>query len=250
MAKRRASKASFYRLGLGDPQVMKRLEDAARAAGLGSVEELVDLIVDSGVSARPPVDPLTERMTLQDLGERLWVVATATQRDARREWFERLAPVQQTAIVTVLRTRGYSAIAISNDFGIEQLEVERIYAEHTTKLGAQVLGVRLDTLAGQISEAKQRAQQIAAEKGDGAALWRIEKEFVGVMQDLGVLERAAHKVEVVGRASEAKAAALQQITELAEKRARRRIEIQKVDKEVIDAAPESLEESYEALKES
>lgn len=235
-------------LGLGDSELQERLHAAALAAGVQTLEELADLVIDSGVAARPPVDPLTERFTLEDLGLRLWTVATTTPRGRRRDWFDRLIPLQQKAVVTVLRARGYSPLAISNDFGIDPIEIEKIYAEHTTKLGAQVLAVRLDTLAGQIAEAKARAQQMAMEKDDHSTFWRIEKEFVGVMMDLGVVDRAAHRVEVVNKAEEAKAAALGRLVSLAEKRAARRAEIAMAQSQEVEKLPDAVEAEYEELK--
>lgn len=229
---------------------MERLRQAAEAAGLETVEQLVDLVADSGLAAAPPDDPLTERFTLEDLGLRLWTVASTETRDNRGVWFQKLTPVQQVAVVTVLRARGYSALAISNDFKISEVEVEKIYAQHTTKLGAQVLAVRLDTLAGQIAQAKQRAQQMAMEKKDPSAYWRIEEQFVGVMQSLGVIERAAHRVEVVNKAEEAKAAALQRVLDLAEKRAVRNAELRMLDAENVQALPDAVEAEYEELKDA
>lgn len=245
-----AKKPDLRVLGLGDASLLERLGKAAKAAGVETVEQLVDLVVDSGVSARPPVDPYTERFTLEELGERLWIAATTTQRTRRREWFRGLVPVQRAAIVTTLRHRGYASHAISNDFGIPELEVEEIYAEHTTKLGSQVLGVRLDTLAGQLAQAKQRAQQLASERGDAGSFWRIEKEFIGVLQDLGVIERAAHRVEVVKVAEGKKQAALDRINTLAEKRAARLEEIKRAEFEIVEpeALPEDVAAHYEELR--
>lgn len=247
MAKR---KTDLRILGLGDDKLLARLQDAAKAAGVDTVEQLADLVVDSGISARPPVDPYTERFTLEELGQRLWAVATTYPQPARRAWYEGLTPAQQASVVTVLRSRQYTAFAISNDFGLTEVQVEKIYAEHVTKLGEHVLGVRLDTMVGQITQAKQRAQQMAMEKGDAAAIWRIEKEFTSVLQDLGVVERAARKVELVDKAEEAKAAALQRMVALAEKQAARRAEIARAERERTEpqALPEAVEAEYEVLK--
>lgn len=236
--------------GLGDPALMERLQRAAKAAGVETVEQLTDLVVDSGAAATPPQDDLTERMTLEDLGLRLWTVAATEDQPTRKAWFQNLAPVQKNAVITTLRARGYSPLAISNDFGVGELEIEEIYAEYATKLGAQVLAIRLDTLAGQLAIAKQRAQQMAMEKDNASTFWKIEKDYVGVLQDLGVIERAAHRVEVVKVAEDKKAAAVNRLMELAEKRALRLSEIKRAEFEVIEpeALPEDVEAEYQELR--
>lgn len=248
MARRKKHDARV--LGLGDPELMARLKTAAEAAGVETVEQLVDLVVDSGVSARPPVDHLTERFTLEDLGSRLWTVAATEPRTRRREWYAGLAPAQQVALVTTLRHRGLSSHAIGNDLGIEDTKVEKIYAEHATKMGSQVLGIRLDTLVGQMFAAKQRAQEISVAKGDSSAYWRIEKDYVGLLQDLGVVSRAIHRVEVVNKAEEVKAAQMKRLVDIAEKRATRKVELLTVEVEKVDPLPEAIEADYEELKTS
>lgn len=242
-----ARKPDLRILGLGDAQLMERLEKAAEAAGVSTVEELVDLVVDSGVSARPPVDGLTQRFTLEDLGARLHAVAVTRPRSARAEWFDKLVPTQKTAVVTTLRHRGYSPLSISNDFGITELEIERIYSQNRTELGSQVLGIRLDTLVGRIWAAKERAQEMSMKKNDAATFWRIEKDATGVLQDLGVVKRAAHRVEVVDKAADVKAAALERLVSLAEKKALRRKEIAVVGAEVVEALPDDVEAGYREM---
>jgi len=248
--RKRRKKASLQKLGLGDEKLMERLLRAAQTIGLNSVEELADLVVDSGVSARPPVDNLSERMSLEDLGARLHVVGASKPRDQRAEWFGQLVPVQQTAVVTTLRHRGYSALSISNDFGITEMDINRTWAENRTALGSQVLGVRLDTLVGSIWAVKERAQEGAMKKGDWATFWRVEKDATGVLQDLGVVARAAHRVEVVNQAEGVKAAALDRLVALAEKKAARREELKKVEASVVDELPEEIEASFQGLKET
>jgi hypothetical protein len=196
------------------------------------------------------VDPLTERFTLEDLGDRLAMVAQTESPPLRQAWFTNLVPVQRNAVVTALRHRGYSALSISNDFGLPELQVEKIYAEHVTQLGAQVLAVRLDTLVGQISAAKQRAQEMAIKKGDAGTFWRVEKEHTGLLQDLGVLERAAHKVEVVNKAEESKAAAFTRLVSLAEMKARRNVELKKIEATVVESLPADVEAGYAELKDA
>lgn len=243
-------KADLRVLGLGDDKLMERLQEAAKAAGVKTVEQLVDLVVDSGISARPPKDGLTERFTLEDLGLRLWTVALSKTPSARAEWFAGLVPSQKAAVVSTLRHRGYSALTISNSFKITEMAIEKIWAENRTSLGAQVLGVRLDTLVGGMTAAKQRAQEGAAEKKDWATFWRVEDAWMNRLQDLGIVQRAAHRVEVVDKAADVKAAALSRLVSLAEKKAIRSEELKRVDAEVIEELPADVEKGYQELKDA
>ncbi len=244
------TKADLRVLGLGDDKLMGRLEKAAAAAGVATVEQLVDLVVDSGVSARPPVDGLTQRFTLEDLGLRMWSVAVTKPRGLRAEWFAKLTPTQKTAIVTTLRHRGYSPLSISNDLGVTEMEVAKTYAKNRTELGAQVLGVRLDTLVGQIWAAKERAQEMAMKKDDAATFWRIEDSSTKLLQELGVVSRAAHRVELTVKAADAKAAAVGRLSAIADKRAVRRLELQTLDAEVVEELPASVEAGFKELKDA
>ncbi|GBE23838.1 hypothetical protein BMS3Bbin02_00103 [bacterium BMS3Bbin02] len=243
-----AKKVDLRLLGLGDDKLMERLEKAAAAAGVNTVEQLVDLVVDSGVSARPPVDGLTQRFTLEELGLRMWTVAVSKPRGERAEWFSKLVPAQQTAIITTLRHRGYSPLSISNDLGVTEMKVAQVYAKNRTELGSQVLGVRLDTLVGQIWAAKERAQEMAMKKNDAATFWRIEDSSTKLLQELGVVKRAAHKVELTVKAEDAKAAAVERMASIAEKRAVRRLELKTLEGDMIESLPDSVEAGFQEMK--
>jgi hypothetical protein len=232
---------------LTDPKARDRLVAAAEAAGLDSVEALADLVVDSGVLALPG-DGVTERYTLEDLGVQMRSQLPPT---GRPEWFDGLVETQQVALVSVLRSRGFSTTTISTDFGIDPIAVSKIYARYGDELGAQVVNVRLNTLVGQMQLAAERASEGAMAKEDWGTYWRIQKETIGVLQSLGIVKKAIQKVEIAHTFDDQKSAELEAILDIERKQHARREEMKKADFEVHDAVPPialptaSMEQPYD-----
>jgi hypothetical protein len=221
-----------------------RMERAAKAAGL-SIEELGGLLVDAGVTALPPSDGVTERYSLSDLGLRLWTEASSRPRSARAEWYAGLAEVQQKAVVVVLRDRGYSTEVIAREFDIDPFDINRVWAAYADKLGEQVVGLRLNTIAGQLQLAKERAQSEAMKRGDHNAYWRIEKEFTKQLQELGIVDRAIHRVEHTHRFDDQARAEIDAMLDLERKKLAHQEDLKAIEAEVFDEDPlpdSSLEE--------
>lgn len=206
---------------------MAKAKIAAAAIGL-SVGELADLMVDNGLTALPKTDGVTKRYTMEELGRHLWSEMQSGQRSERATWFAGLSEPQQNAIICVLRHHGFSCEAISNDFKIGITTVARIWSAYAADLGSQVVGIRLDTIAGQLQIVSERAQQMAQEAGDAATYWRIQKEMVACLQSLGIVERAIHRVEVTHRLGDDQKAEIERMLELESKKLIRREEIRKL----------------------
>jgi hypothetical protein len=147
---------------------MAKIKKAAAAIDL-SVEDLANLIAESGVSALPPSDGVTGTYSLVDLGSRLWATMQSSLQSERAGWYEKLSPTQQIAVIVTLRDRGFSSQAIANDFQISVFDVTRTWNKHADDLGAQVVGIRLNTIAGNLQIVAERAQHMAVEKGDASA---------------------------------------------------------------------------------
>ncbi|MEE8372658.1 MAG: hypothetical protein V3R87_02835 [Dehalococcoidia bacterium] len=239
--KRKSAKAPPW---VADSAALALVQKAAVAVDL-SVEELANLIVESGIQALPPSDGITDTYTLKDLGHRLWSTMQQYPKDERAQWFEALAPTQQTAVIVTLRDKGFASQAISADFRIPIVEVNRTWNKHADDLGAQVVGIRLNTIAGNLQIVAERAQHMASESGDHAALWRIQKEFTACLQSLGITDRAIHKVEVTHKFDDQKRAALDQLVALERKKERRSEEIKLIEANVVDEVPEFDEETYD-----
>ena len=212
---------------------------AAKAVGL-SVEELADLMVDGGVTALPPADGVTSTYTLEDLGLRLWGEMQRRSPSRRSEWFHSLAPTQRTAMVVVLRDRGFASSTIAREFSIPEREVVSVYNAHADDLGAQVVGLRLNTIAGQMQGVYERAMELEARKDNGRAMWAIEKERIGVLQSLGIVDQAVHRSEVTHKFDETAKAEIEALAELRNKQRIRADEVKLIETEVV--APEAVGE--------
>lgn len=221
------------RLPLADPAAGERLLAAARAAGLESIEDLVNLVVDSGAIATPPSDGVTEVYTLQDLGAALWAQMPPT---GRPEWFAGLVDTQKAAIITMLRTRGYSAMVVGRDFGLPELEVQQIYNRHVDDLGGQVINVRLNTLVGHLQLAAERASEGAMAKEDWSTYWRVQREMIGVLQSLGIVKQAIRKVEIAHKFEDQQKAEVDALLDIERKKRLRQEEIKRIEVE-FDAVP-------------
>lgn len=231
---------------IADPAARDKLEAAAAAAGL-SVQELADLVFESGVTPAPTSDGITERYTIEDLGTRLWGAMQTVPAPGRAAWFASLVPMQQVSVVVVLRDRGYRTEVIAKDLGIEPAAVMRTWNTYASQLGSQVVGIRLDTIAGQLQMASERAQQMAIEDGDHSAYWRIEKEKVELLQSIGVVEKAIHRTEVTHKIDDAQKAEIEALFELRNKQQRRLLEVEEIKQVELkgDDVPDEVREDYD-----
>jgi hypothetical protein len=229
---------------VANPHALALVQRAAAAVDL-DVESLANLMVEGGITAIPPSDGITGRYTLLDLGTRLWGTMQEQPRPARAQWFGGLTPTQQIAVVVTLREKGFATQVIAQDFHIPMMDVLRIWNEHADNLGAQVVGIRLNTIAGNLQVVAERAQQGAMEKKDWSSMWRIQKELTAVLQSIGIVDRAIHKVEVTHKFDEQKQAELNALLDLERKQFRRAEEVKLIEAEVVDDVPE-IADDYDA----
>lgn len=216
---------------------MSKARKAAEAVGL-TVEQLADMLVDSGITALPVADGITQKYTLEDLGTKLWTDAQREHPTVRAEWFARLAPVQGEALITTLRERGYAAATIAREFGLDPMEVQRTHAKRVDELGSQVVGVRLSTIVGQLHLQMERTMEMELKQGNGRAAWSIAKDYVKALQDLGIVDRAVHRSEVVHKLDDEAKAELDRLAELRSKQARQIEEVRLIEAEVFDQVPD------------
>jgi hypothetical protein len=158
--------------------------------------------------------------------------------ERRPEWFGRLVESQQIALVTVLRTRGYSSVVVAQDFGIPELEVNKIYNRYADDLGAQVVNVRLNTLVGHLQLLSERSTEVAAQKQDAATMWRIGKEMIGILQSLGIVKQAIRKVEVAHKFEDQQKAEVDALLDLERMKRERIQEIADAESISTDAVPQ------------
>lgn len=155
----------------------------------------------------------------------------------RAQWFGGLAPTQQTAVIVTLRDRGFSSQVIAQEFKIPMMEVQRTWNKHADDLGAQVVGIRLNTIAGNLQLMAERATNGAMEKGDHNAMWRITKELTKMLQDIGIVDRAIHEVHVTHKFSEEKQAELDKMLSLERKKAAQLENIKSIEAVEVEGDP-------------
>lgn len=222
---------------VADPKALAKCTKAAKAVGLG-LEALANLMVESGITALPPSDGITDRYTLKDLGIRLWGTMQEQPRMARAKWFHGLTKTQKAAVIVTLRDKGFATQVVAQEFKIGSMDVVRTWNRHADNLGAQVVGIRLNTIAGNLQIVAERAQQGAMEKDDWSAFWRVQKELTAVLQTLGIVDRAIHKVDVTHHFDDQKKAEFTALLDLERKQLRRAEEVKRIEAEVIDTVPE------------
>ncbi len=233
---------------LADSKAKERVEAAARSVGL-STEQLVNLVVDGGLLAMPPSDGITKTYTLKDLGYQLWVEMSGLLTTQRADWFKELLPKQQTALVVSLRDRGFASQTIAQTFEMKVVEVNRWWNEYADDLGAQVIGARLSTIAGNLQLVAQRAQEGAAQNEDYRTMWRIQKELTQQLQSIGIVDRAIHRVEHehTHKMDEDQKAEIDAMVELEQKKSRRAEELKRIEAIDVDQIPgEVLDSEAEA----
>lgn len=234
-------------LAATDPDLVAKIALAAKAINL-TPQQMVDAIVDGGLVAMPEEDGdvgITQTYTLEDMGMRMWSQMQSLPPSKRQIWFGGLAPKQQIAMVVVLRSRGYATDVIATDLGIGQRRVASIWNEHADDIGSQVIGLRLSTIAGQTQIVAERAMHLCAEQGDGKSMWKIKKELVGVYQQLGIVDRAVHQVEITHKFDDQQKAEIDKMVELAAKKAKREDEIKRIEVTVIDEVPDEMAGNYD-----
>lgn len=231
---------------LASPELLAKLNAAAEAAGC-SLQELADLVFEAGIAPPKGGDGITQVYTLEDLGKRLFGVMQAMPKSKRAEWFAQLVPAQKTSVIVVLRDQGFRTEVIARDLQISPLDVVRTWNAYSSELGSQVVGIRLDTIAGQIQLAAERSQEMAVVERDYKSYWAIERDKVKLLQAIGIVDSAIRRVEVTHKLSDEQKAELDALADLQQKKEKRRIEIAELgtSQENGDALPDDITEDYD-----
>jgi hypothetical protein len=236
---RRRDQAATAASALVDPDAKRKLELAAEAAGL-TLAQLVDLVHDSGALTVAPDTPdgITTTLTLGDLGKRMHGELMKVFAPERMAWFEQLLEPQQVALMVTLVDEGYRPEIIARDLGIPSARVRATYDQYADRIGAQVTQVRLSTIAGHVQLAAERAMAGLKASGDWKGYFGVQKDVVKVLQSLGIVDQAIHRVEVTHKIEDNKQAEIDSMLELERKKQKRRIEIETADGVRLDPVPQ------------
>jgi hypothetical protein len=215
----------------------KRLQKAADAAGL-SLQELVDLAASSGFGSDAAQAPgLADRLSVKQLGHGLFVQLHNNKLPEDRAKFVRgLTPTQQEALVVHLRTEGRSTQTISSDLGLPHKFINQAFQKHADDTGRNLVSIRLSTILGATQLAAEKAAELALAKDDPSTFWRIHKDLVAILQSVGIVDKAAQKVDhevSVKLGEDEKKAILDRMLEMREKQRLRVEEIKQADAELL-----------------
>lgn len=229
-------KSRSYGPGLIDGGIKDQLSRAASAIGL-SLEEMINLVVDSGMVALPPSDAITHTFTMEDLGKRMWNLLNQQPTSKKAEWFASLAPAQQKSLLVTLRHNNVSAFKLSEELDLHIMDINRVWNEYADDIGAQVVGTRLTTIAGHLQLVAERCMEGLAKDEAHLSVWKIQKELTGLLQNIGIVDRAAQRVEHSHVLKDERQAEIQKMIELEKKKQVRTEEIKRIDVTVLDAVP-------------
>jgi hypothetical protein len=228
-----------------DRSAKERLDVAAKAAGI-SIEALADLMVESGAITLPPSETITRPYTLKDMGTKLWAGLQEIPIANRKVWFADLTQKQRDALVTTLKHEGFQSEVIARELGLQISEVIDTWNRYCDDLGSQVVGLRLNTIAGQLAIQAERVQAMALQSDDYKTFWTVSKDFVGILQNLGIVDRAIHKVDHhhTVKFDDQRKAEIDALVSLEMKKKRHSEDLRIIDAEVVDTVPK-LTDDYD-----
>jgi hypothetical protein len=202
------------------------LKEAAEAVGMDP-KALAKLAIDAyGAKLVPKGD---DTITRKELGLTLWRELQAIDKANRGDWYQKLADEQQVSLIVALRHEGYRSDVIARDLKISQYTVTELYNRYADTVGAQVSFIRINTILGIMTSDLELAQEGLRKDGDWGAFWRARKEYIKLLQDLGIVERAVQRIEVTHNFEQAKQAEIDSILELERKKKVRLEEIKRAE---------------------
>lgn len=140
------------------------------------------------------LNELTASMTVADVGQALY---WKLYRDKEKKgFFKKLSEEQQAMLVAYLTHIGFAPQTIAIELDTSEQAVREHWARYADKLGQHVIGIRLQTLVGDLKAKADQLFQSAMAEGKLPLAWKITTDFVKVLQDLNIVERAAQKQEV------------------------------------------------------
>jgi len=152
---------------------------------------------------------------------------------------------QKVSLCLHLLCKGHAAVIVANKLGLMPNFVKDLWRDYTARVGEDVMGITLPSLVGRIDSRAESLVEMAVEDGRPDRAWKIEKERVELLQDLGVVERAAKRYEVAhqhtlkaGDAADAETQAeVERIVDLERKRRESGERVKRINARVMDHVP-------------
>lgn len=222
-----------------DPAAKEKLQRAAESVGL-SVEQLIDLAYHSG-AVDPELSLPSGKVTVDELGKRMWGELQKVSKPARTEWFGNLEEAQRTALIITLSDRGYRPEVISLELGVPSIKVREIANAYSDKIGFQVTQMRLSTIAGNLQLAAERAMEGLLGKEDYKGYFDVQKKMIELLQSMGIVDQAIQRIEVTQRTEQSQTQVQEDINamiDIERKKQARLLELERAGRVQIDEVPE------------
>jgi hypothetical protein len=178
-----------------DPALKARLQKAATQIGAKSLEDLAVALLDGGYLGKTKSPLEIMRLPREEIGRSL--LSQVKEGGDEPEFFRKLIPAQQHAVILHLMHEGSSAQSVASRFWLPVEEVIRVYNRYAQMIGEDVLQIRFESFVGmltlRVEDLYHRALQ--EEKGGPKIAADILFKYINTMQQLGVLYRAPVKVE-------------------------------------------------------
>lgn len=211
---------------------MSKVQAAVEASGLTAAELLQALTAEVDPREAAEQNAVTEDVTLAEMGFSLHQQLSRRDDDEQAEFFRGLTKQQQGALVGHLTNEGFAPSSIALSFGVPEVRVRELWEEFADKLGQRITGIRLQTLVGKMTASAEKLYEQAVKDRKLNLAWKIQTDTVKILQDLGVVDRAAYRTEVTHKL-ELSEDDEREMDELLELRRRRKEAIERVKR--IDA---------------
>lgn len=177
-----------------DPSLRKRLEKAAKTLGASNLEELAVALLDAGYFGRDAKSPLEVlHLSRDEVGASL--LANKEEDAEDPDFFRKLIPGQQHAVIIHLMMKGNTAQNVAGRFWVPVEEVLRIWNRYSARIGEDVLQIRFESFLGNLALKAEHCYGRALELNQPKQAADIIFKLYDKMQDLGVLYRAPVKHE-------------------------------------------------------
>jgi len=97
--------------------------------------------------------------------------------------------------------------------------------------------VRLTHIAGELRNRADQVIEMLMQNGKPEIAFRVQKDYIKLLQDLGIVDRAIRRVEVTHKMDEEQKVELDRLMELEHKKKKRGEEIRQIETEVYDPVP-------------
>jgi len=187
------SRSSVTNNLITDPDLRRKLQKAATQIGAKSLEDLAVALLDGGYLGKTKSPLEIMRLSRTEVGASL--LSQRKEEETDPDFFRRLIPAQQHAVILSLMNDGDSAQRVAGRFWLPVEEVTRVWNRYAQSIGEDVLQVRFEAVVGNLMLRTEDCYSRALANDQPKQAADILFKFTDMMQRLGVIYRAPVKVE-------------------------------------------------------